>query len=199
MAAIVRDFVEILTVRPQDFSSNSSTHLGEAYCKYRMFGGDSTIVLSPSNLQLNFAGITQTNTDIVVEIIRRTFNVLLHDIGHYKSNCFHITSNQHAQAANSDNVDDYLDQYASRQAMAIAGTDTTIQYRPSAKIILSDKSKSWILNRTVEQSELLNNGLFITTHIFISSSQVTSFEDQRQLVRGIYDLADRSIGLKYPE
>ena len=199
MAAIVRDFADILTVRPQDFSSNPATHLGEAYCKYRIFGGDRAIVLNPSNLQLNLAGLTQDNTDIAVEIIRRIFNLLLHDIGHYKSNRFHITSNQHAQSANSDDVDNYLSQYALGQAIAIAGADATLQYRPSAKIILSDKTNSWILNRTVEKSELLSNGLFITTQILISSPQVTGFDDQRQAVRRIYDLADRAIGLKYPE
>ena len=48
VAAIAERFREPLNPRPGDFSAASPTELGEAWCKYRIFGGSSSIVLSPS-------------------------------------------------------------------------------------------------------------------------------------------------------
>ena len=44
-AAIAERFREPLNPRPGDFSAASPTELGEAWCKYRIFGGSSSIVL----------------------------------------------------------------------------------------------------------------------------------------------------------
>ena len=198
ITTIAREFSELLSVRPQNFSANLSNELGESHCKYRIFGGASTIVLTPNTMQLNFVSLNENDSEIVIEIIRRSLDVLLKDIGGYTKDRFHLTSNQHVRAVNSESADAYLDQFALKQSTYVVKTDTTVEYRPAVKIILSDKGNNWILHRSVEKSELLDNGLFVTTHIFISSPDVAAFEDQRQLVERINNLADQSVGLKYP-
>ena len=197
ITAISREFSGLLPVRPHDFSSSSTGELGEAYCKYRIFGGRSTIVLNPDTLQLNFVDFIENDNEIVIETIRRSLDMLSKDIGSYARNHFYLISDRHVVIVNDERAEVYLNQFALEQPADIAGKEETVEYQPSVKIILSDKDRSWTLRRTVEKSELLDNGLFVSTHISVSSSEVTPFETQKELVERIYDLADQSVGLKY--
>ncbi len=197
ITAINREFSELLPVRPQDFSSSRAGELGESYCKYRIFGGRSTIVLNPDTLQLNFVEFIEIDNEIVIEIIRRSLDMLSKDIGGYTRNHFYLVSDRHVAIVNDGRAEVYLNQFALEQPADIAGKEETVEYQPSVKIVLSDKDRHWTLRRTVEKSELLDNGLFVSTHISVSSHEVTAFETQKELVERIYDLADQSVGLKY--
>ena len=197
ITTITREFRELLPVRPQDFSSNPSNELGESYCKYRIFGGASTIVLNPNTLQLNFVNLNENDDETVIKIIQRSLDILLKDIGGYLRDRFHLTSNWHVQVINNGSAEVYLDQFTLKQSVDAVKTDATVEYQPSIKIILSDKDKNWVLHQSVEKSELLPNSLYVTTYIFVSSPEVATFEDQRQLVERIYDLADQAVGLRY--
>ena len=199
-AAITRQFGYLLAVRPQDFSLSPSIELGELRFRYRIFGGPSTIVLSPDTLQLNFVSLNENDNTTVIEIVRGSVNVLLKDIGGYTRDNVSLTSNIHVEVVSDEKADVYLDQFALKQPADVVEADLDIKYWPVVSFGLSDKKKNWVLHRSVEKSELLDNGLFVTTNIFISSpSGVMTFEDQKQLVDRISNLADQAIGLKYPE
>ena len=72
-----------------------------------------------------------------------------------------------------------------------------INYSPAVKIVLSEKKGRWSVHRTVEKSAFLPEGLFVNTMIFIKSLQLTSFDEQRELLERSYNLADQAVGLTY--
>ncbi len=197
MAAIVRELGDLLSVRPHDFHSNDSSELGESRCTYRIFGGASTIVLSPGTLQLNFGSLTENDYPTVNEIIRQSTDILSRDLGCYGRDQVSINSSEHAPAVNDGAVDTYLAQFAWKEPIDIAAADMQIEYSPAAKITLSDKQGRWSLHRTLEKSAFLANGVFVTTMILIGSQQLTSFDEQRELWVRIDRLGDEAMGLTY--
>ena len=202
IAAIARELSGVLPVRAMDFSSNPSSELGESWCKYRIFGGASTIVLNPGALQLNFVNLSENDYPTVKEIIRRSKDVLSKDIGSYTRERVSLSSNLHVGTVEKGVADVYLEQFAVKQVADVAKTNSTIQYRPAVKVILSDNSNNavnWVVYRSVEKSELLPDGLFVTTFIDVSSSGVMSFEDQAQLILLINGLANQAVGQRPSE
>ena len=199
IAAIAREFSASFSVRALDFSSNPSPELGESWCKYRIFGGASTIVLNPGALQLNFANLNENDYPIMKEIIQRSKDVLSKDIGGYTRERVSLTSTLHVGTVEKGVADVYLEQFALKQVADVAKTNSMIQYRPAVKVILSDNSNAavnWVLHRLVEKSEWLPDGLFVMTVINVSSTGVMSFEEQARLVERLYGLADQAVGLR---
>lgn len=197
IAAIVRDLGELGPVRSLDFKANSSPELGESRCTYRIFGGASTIILDPETLRLNFTSINENDRQTVTEITRCALDLLSKDIGGYTQDRVSLTSNRHVETVSKGAADAYLEQFALKRPTDIVKTDLEIEYRPTAKIILSDKEDTWALHRLVEKSGVLPDGLFINTLIFISSPAMTAFEEQKRLIDRLYDLADQSLELNY--
>ena len=201
IAVIAREFGEFLSVRPQDFHSNLSMELGESWCKYRIFGGTSGIVLNPEALQLDFVSFNESNYPTVLTIIRKSLDVLLKEIGSHRKYSVSLTFNQHVGTVENGIADVYLNQFAWKQPADVVKLNSEIAYKPAVKVILSDNSdeeRPWVLHRLVEKSEWLPDGLFVTTIIFVSSPEVTAFDDQHRLVRRIYALADQAVGLRHP-
>ena len=199
IAALAREFSSLFAVRALDFSSNPSPELGESWCKYRIFGGASTIVLNPGALQLNFVNLNENDYPIMKEIIRASKEVLLKDIGGYTREGVSLTSNLHVGTVEPGGADVYLEQFAVKQVADLANTNSEIQYKPAGKVVLSnsaDQAANWIVHRFVEKSEWLPDGLFVTTVIYLSSTGVMAFDDQARLVERIYGLANQAVGLR---
>ena len=197
ITAIAQKFGDWLPVRPQDFSSNPSDNLGEAWCMYRIFGGASTIVLRPDTLELNFVNLNENDRQSVIEIIRRSGSVLQQDIGSYTRCYVSLTSNRHAEIASDGNADLYLNQFALKQAVDMIKTDSDMEYKPAARVILSHKGGDWSVHRLVEKSDSLPDGLFVHTLVFIPSFELAEFDGQIKLLDRIFDLADEAVGLHY--
>ena len=197
ITAIAQKFGDRLSVRPQDFSSNPSSNLGEAWCMYRIFGGASTIVLRPDALELNFVNVNENDRETIREISRRAGSVLQQDIGNYTRCYVSLTSNLHAEIAGDGSADHYLNQFALKKTADMAKTDSDIEYSPTAKVILSHKEGDWSVHRLVEKSDPLPDGLFIYTLIFIPSFELAEFDEQQKLVNRIFELADKAVELSY--
>lgn len=197
MASVARALGDSLIVRPHDFSANDSTELGESRCTYRIFGGGSTIVLRPATLELNFGSLTESDYPTVTEIIRRSIDILSRDLGCYARDHVSINSNEHVPVAENGLVDAYLSQFAWKKPADTAATEVEVEYSPAAKVIFSDKHDRWSLQRTVEKSVFLPDGLFITTTILMRSQQLTSFDEQSQLWHRLNDLANHATGLSF--
>ena len=197
MASVARELGDLLNVRPHDFYTNDSTELGESRCTYRIFGGASTIVLSPGTLHVNFGNIAESDYPTVMEIVQRSMDILSRDLGCYTRDHVSINSNEHLPVVENGSVDTYLAQFEWKNPTDTAAADVEIDYSPAMKIIFSDKQARWSLHRTVERSAVLPDGLFVTTMILIRSTQLTPFDEQRQLWARINDLANRAAGLTY--
>ncbi len=197
IAAIARELGDLLSIRPQDFYTNPSVGLGEVWCKYKIFGGASTIVLHPDALRLDFKSVNENDRLTIIEIIRRSVSVLQQDIGSYARCYVSLTSNRHVVTVGDGSVDRYLNQFVLQQAVDMAKTDSDIEYSPTVKVILSDKGGDWSVHRLVEKSGPLPDGLFIYTLVFIPSFELAEFDEQQKLVNQIFELADKAVELSY--
>ena len=54
-----------------------------------------------------------------------------------------------------------------------------------------------MFRRTIEQSETLQNGLFITDHTFVSMPTLTGFDKELSWIERTIEFADRAAGIAY--
>ena len=167
VACIADGYRELLSPRPGDFSAAFPNELGEAWCKYRMLGGSSTIVLRADSLALSFPNILNRDRQIAVEVMRRAPENLLPALGGYERQSYVLSANYHAHIVDG-RWDTYRARHGSSEIEEAARGDPGTEYRPSIGFTLRTEDGSRALRRTIEQSEILQNGLFIADHIFVS-------------------------------
>ena len=197
IACIADAFQEPLNPRPEDFSSAFTTELGEAWCKYRIFGGSSTIVLRADSLALNFPNIVRTDDTIVREVLRRSVDILLPALGSYEEHSYHLSTDQHASVVNGQS-EQYLAQHASANIES-SESEVAMEYRPCIGFTLRTSDGHRVLRRTIEQSEVLENGLFIADHVFVRMPELTKFEEELRWLVHVNNMANRAAGIKAQE
>ena len=77
--------------------------------------------------------------------------------------------------------------------------ESGMHYRPSVRFVLKSDDGRWTLIHTVEQSEILPNGLFVTLSMFSSISELTNFDDEFRKIMKADGIADRAVGISYHE
>ena len=197
VTCIADAFREPLNPRPEDFSTASPTELGEAWCKYRMFGGASTIVLRADSIAITFSNIVRTDYGLIGEILRRAVETLLPKIGGYNEHSYHVSTSQHVAPVNG-RVDGYLSSHAGAKIKS-AASETEMKFQPCIAFSLKTSDGFRVLRRTIEQSEVLENGLFIADHVFVRRPELTKFDDELQWMVRLSSTADRVAGLKEQE
>ena len=197
VTCIADAFREPLNPRPEDFSTSSPTELGDAWCKYRVFGGSSTIVLRAESIAITFSRIVRADYALIGEILRQAVETLLPKIGGYDEHSYHVSTSQHAAAVNG-RVDEYLAGHASAK-IRNAAQETEIEFHPCVAFSLKTSDGIRELRRTIEQSEVLENGLFIASHVYVRSPELTEFGDELQWMGRLSSMADRAAGLKEQE
>ena len=198
VSCIADDFGDLLSPRPHDFSSAVPADLGEAWCKYRIFGGASTAILRPDSLQLTFPNAVEADYPIILETLRRTLNALLPKIGGYDRHSYTVMDNHHATIVQGES-EAYLAEYASRKMSDAVGQEPGLECRPSVGFTLRSPDGNRVLRRSIEQSEILPNGLFITNHIFVSLPNLTELDQERSWIGEINKIANRASGIAYQE
>lgn len=198
VSCITREFDDVLMrVLPRDFSASLSSDPGDAWYTYRMYGGSSTMTLRPDSLQFAFPNLLVTDYPVVNEIVRRGVAVLLKKLGSYERHVYSLTTNRHL-ALLTGIAEVHLAWFSNDAMERAAANASGMQYRPSASFTLSGSADEYrVLRRSMEQSELLTNGLFVTTHIFVSSSGLSNFENELQWIDWICQIADRAVGITY--
>ena len=194
VTCIADAFREPLNPRPEDFSTAPPTELGEAWCKYRMFGGSSNIVLRADAITVTFSNIVRADYALVGEILRRAVESLLPKIGGYDEHSYHVSTSQHVAAVNG-RVDEYLAGHASAKIKS-AANETEMEFHPCMAFSLKSNDGFRVLRRTIERSEVLENGLFVADHIFARRPELTEFEAELQWMVRLSSTADQVAGLE---
>ena len=196
VTTIAERFREPLNPRPGDFSAASPTELGEAWCKYRIFGGSSSIVLRADSLALSFANIVNADRQILLEVVRGTMERLLPALQGYERQSYMVSSNYHVHVVNGRS-DGYLAHHGSDDIGNTASNELTIEYRPTIGFTLRTRDGYRVFRRMIEQSEALENGLFITDHTFVSMPTLTGFDEELSWIERTIEFADRAAGIAY--
>ena len=196
VSCIAREFGDRLAVSPQDFISASSTDFGETWCRYRIFSGSRTITLRPDSLQFDFPALLDVDYPLLEELIGKGMEILLPVLGDYGRSSYTLASNRHV-AVMEGSAEGYIARFANDGIASTVEGEPLVTYRPSARFILASDDKNRVLRRTAEQSEVLPNGLFIATHIFVAASVVTSFGEEYRWNEQMLNIADRAMGIEY--
>ena len=196
VAGIAKRFREPLNPRPGDFSTAAPAELGEAWCKYRIFGGSSSIVLRADSLALSFSNIVNADYQIVLDVVRGTMERLLPALQGYERHSYMVSSNYHVRVVDGRS-DAYLAHHGSHDISNTAWDESTIEYRPTIGFTLRTRDGYRVLRRTIEQSEALQNGLFIADHTFVSMPTLTGFDKELSWIEQTTEFADRAAGIAY--
>ena len=198
VSCITRDFGDVLIrVLPRDFSASLSSEPGDAWSTYRMYGGSSTMTLRSESLQFAFPNLLATDYPVVNEIVKRGVAVLLKQLGSYERHVYSVITNRHL-APLIGIAEAYLARFSSDEMVSAAANASGMQYRPSASFTLVGSADEYReLRRSVELSEVLSNGLFVTTQISVSASGLSSFEDELQWINRVCQIADQAVGITY--
>ena len=85
--------------------------------------------------------------------------------------------------------------------MLVIGSSTrdesTIEYRPTIGFTLRTRDVYRVLRRTIEQSDALRIGLFISIQTFVSMPTLTESEEELSWIERATELADRTAGITY--
>ena len=132
VAAIAERFREPLNPRPGDFSAASPTELGEAWCKYRIFGGSNSIVLRADSLALSFSNIVNADYQIVLEVVRGTMERLLPALQGYERQAYMVNSNYHVDVVDGRS-DAFLAHHGSDDIGNTASTTSVTRHRTNCR------------------------------------------------------------------
>ena len=126
-----------------------------------------------------------------------TFSFNWDKMGKYNEHSYHLSTSRHVAAVNG-RADEYLTRHASARITNPAN-ETEIEYRPCIAFSLKTSDGYRVLRRTIEQSEILDNGLFVADHVFVRSPSLTRFEDEARWVRHLSSTADHAAEIKEQE
>ena len=196
ISCIASDFHDLLSPRPDDFSTSVASDPAEAWCKYRIFGGTRTFVLRTDSIRLSFPNMIDDDVPIAAELLRRVLEVLLPKLGGYDRHSYTLSLNYHVDVVEGASHA-YLAQFANDEFADALRDEPTIEYRPSVGFTLGSVDGHRVLRRSIEQSEVLPNGLFVATRIFVSIPDLTTVEEEMGWIGRISDLAHRAAGIAY--
>ena len=194
VAGIAENFRELLNPQPGDFSADPSSELGEAWCKYRIFGGSSTIILRADNVSLSFVNILRADLDIIADVVGGTMERLLPRLRCYERQSYTIFSNYHAHVIEGD-WQGYLEHHGSTGIGAVAGSESALEYRPIVGFTLRTSDGSRVFRRTIEQSELVPNGVFISDNSYISLPGLTGMDEELSWREQAVQFANHASGI----
>ncbi len=197
VAAVAERFRESLNPRPGDFSASSVTELGEAWCKYRIFGGPNHLALRADSMTLHFANIINAGHDqIVLDLVQGTMDHLLPALESYARQSYAVFLNYHVDILGG-RADEYLARHGSDRIGHAASKEVTAEYRPVIGCTFRTRDGCRVFRRAIEQSESLRNGLFIVDQAFVSIPTLTEFDEELSWLTQTTELADRSAGIAY--
>lgn len=199
IANIISRFDGWLNIRSKDFRVVNSDSLGDVQCICQLFAGACTIAFSPDFLRLSFIRITRKDYPTINEVLLRSMNWYSADFSSYGPIQVSYMSNRHVRAASGISADLYLSQFRNGKIAETLESQPEIIYHPSSRLKLADENNSWILYRLLEKSQLIEDGLFISTQIRLLSVQNMTVENQKDLLKKLYKLADQSTGIEYKD
>lgn len=199
IAGIVREYGALFPTRSQDFVANPSPLLSESWCRYMILGNTAHISLCPDSLQLNFTGLRQEDVSTTVRtILYGAARLLSTDFNEFGRGSTVFTTNGHLQILDEDvEADAYLVQFVQPRAVDVVESEVGLVYQPSSSIRFTDKENKFTFRHSIEKSDWLENGLFVTVQIFMSPDESLTLEEQVNLIARIERLADRATGLTY--
>lgn len=182
-------------LRPSDVTSSLSIDMSESWCKCRVFRGTLIATLRSDSLEFDvprpFAGAYRAEADMIVQAAENLLASL--DYGNYAFSSFY---GAHVEAVQGSS-EQYLARFAHGEVDPATDAQSGMRYRPSAVFLFRNDDGSRMLRKTFELSEIIPNGLFVTTYVRASKNEEENLEEQLNWVTRVDSISDRAAGIAY--
>ena len=199
IGGIADQFHDWYPIGPKNFSVIPALSLDDLRCRCQIFGGACSIILAPDTLSLSFSNVRRRDQPEVPETVRRSLDWLSAALGEHGRDWLSFNTIAHVQAADGAAVDAYLGQFMRGDIDSIMQSEPGVKYLPTTRMMCSDENRRWMLQRVVEKSISIDNGVFVDTLIRILSPDPAGFDEHMDLLTRLDRLADRIVGLQHED
>ena len=196
ISTISSEFADTLFVHPEDFSNSILTDPANCWCSYRIYGGANTITLRSAVLEFSIKNLHDTDNLLLAEMLHKMRISLLQSLRCYHRQSYHIISNQHVEAVNG-NCQSYLAKFYNTEMAEKLNAESVLKYQPSTRLNLKNDDGTRAMSVSVEQSEILPNGLFFSTSVFVSTPNLTDFSDEQNWLTQMSEIVNNVLGISY--
>lgn len=187
---------ESLPVKSEDFSAVAANRLNQVRATYAIYGGTSSVWLSPDALVFDFPKLLiPEDRSIVREIMQCVHDAFPNSFPENKFQSLRLSSYEHSRIVDEKpSVPDYLSRFAFLPQTELP---SAVVVHPGAKFeVLSDDPK-WRCSVGVERSYVDARAIFATFNMNIDDAdKLESFEQKVELVRDIAAVCEQLLGIK---
>lgn len=198
--AIYGALSEMLYIQPSDFVAPAGVSLGDCSAAFRIFGGTSTFTLKANGIIADFPSIMPDRIRFANEVIIQGYQALRTEFSEIEIGSIEANAAHHLKITGDSKARDIL----------VVGSQTELQKRadnlldtvvePGIRFRLVSKDGKWNTKITVENSESVENGIFLLREITISDlSDCETTQQQVDLIRQIDLMVLELVGLKPEE
>lgn len=181
--------------------------LGQAAVKYNIFGGNSSVTITPDRFEFDFPVVQDSDRDLVSDILKKFHDGLpvafpecdyqaidLRDSAHVDFR--NATSDKVTEIETKRAVSDYLDRYKISDVTAAFEGLGDFEQTSFGRYEVKALDRSWWCRASVEKSLFIPNGLFVELFVRIEGEKVTtSFEDKQELVQVLQTTCLKALGI----
>ena len=182
-------------LRPRDVTSSLSGDMSESWCKCRISGGVIIATLRSDSLEFDVPRPFASDYGVGARIIGRATQDLLVSLGHENfSYSFYHGAHVETMHGSSER---YLARFAHDGIDPAMDSQLGMRCRPTAAFLFRNDDGSRDLQKKIESSEIIPDGLFVSTHIFVTTNGVTNLDDELKWIVQAGDISDRAAGIVY--
>ncbi len=187
---------ETLPVSAKEFSAIGGNRLNELRAVYSIYGGTSSVALSPVALLFDFPQLALPgDVALVQDILRRVHDAFAKSFPELRYETIELQSFQHLAFVDEKlSPANYLDKFFTPTAIEMP---KSVVVHPGTKFELVSEDLTWQCSVGVERSQANARAVFVTIRMTINDvDPSTSFEQKAEIVQRIDAMCDAILGLE---
>ena len=180
-----------IAVNPGDFSVSVSNNLADVVARYDIFGATSNVSLHSDRLTMEFPTLVPEDEQLVLRILEKVVTAFPQAFPGHRYSRVHASLFRHGAVPKDVAVAEYLARHGNSVTDRAFG-EMEAAYQPAVRFSVRATAGTWRATCTLEQSEILPNGLFMDLDvIFPSVDESAGFQDW---VKSFLVVADGCMG-----
>lgn len=181
-----------IAVNPGDFSMSASNNLADVVARYDIFGATSNVSLRSDRLTMEFPNLIPEDEQLVLRILEKVATAFPLAFPGHRYSRVHASLFQHGAVPDDVAVTEYLARHGNAVTDNAFGEMETV-YQPAVRFSIRATEGTWRATCTLEQSEILPNGMFMDLDVvFPSVDESSGFQDW---VKSFHVVADGCKGV----
>lgn len=190
-------FAGVVPMNSKEFSVLPANQLSEVRARYAIYGGASSVSISPDALVIDFASLSQKDTAVVQQILAGVHDAFPKAFPELTYETINVQSFEHLEFINEkSNPSDYLMRFTFPNATTQLGGEPVV-FQPAGKCDIIAQDQSWKCTLGVERS--LHNARAVFVAITFSLNKVdpiSPYLTKAELARRIIGNCHQLLGLE---